>query len=97
MDTARIGHDAQCEVLLSTFNLYSLPKILGGLVSPGLDGLAALVEQTQPRRVVQTHDELKHAKGLIPALAHIVPSIPNKWRTIPGYAIDTSIFLTTHR
>ena len=74
---ADLGHDGQCEILLSTFNLYSLPKILGGLVSPGLDGLAALMEQTKPRKVVQTHDELKHAKGLIPALAHIVPFDPN--------------------
>ncbi len=68
-----LGHDGRCEVLLSCFNLYSLPSILGGLVSPGLDGLANLVEQTQPRTVVQTHDELKYAKGLVPALARIVP------------------------
>ena len=63
---------------MSTFNRYALPNLLGGLVSPGLEGLAALVEQTQPRKVVQTHDEPKHAKGVVPALARIVPFDPSR-------------------
>ena len=69
----QLGHEGQCDVLMSCFNLYSLPTLLGGTVSPGLEGLAALMEQTKPQRVIQTHDELKHAKGLVPALARIIP------------------------
>ena len=74
----QLGHDASCDVLISPFNRYSLPGFLGGLVSPGLEGLADLVEQTKPRRVVQTHDELKHSKGLVPALARIVAFDPEQ-------------------
>jgi hypothetical protein len=59
------------DLLLSPFNLYRLPRMLGGCVAPGLAGLRQLIQQVTPSRVAQTHDELKHARGLVPALAHI--------------------------
>ena len=37
------------DVLLSPLNHYQLPVLLGGTVSPGLDGLSRLVEQTNPK------------------------------------------------
>ena len=74
----QLGHSGHCDVLMSCFNLYSLPLFLGGTVSPGLEGLASLIGQTQPRRVIQTHDELKHARGIVPALARIVPFQPGR-------------------
>ena len=69
--------------------------MLGGYVTPGLPGLERLVEQVAPRRVAQTHDELKHAKGLIPALAdveafdadqrHSLPWLQDRFLAIDGY------------
>ena len=59
------------DVLISPLNRYTLPRFLGGVVTPGIEGLDALVKQVQPRTIVQTHDEPKHGSGLIPALARI--------------------------
>ena len=58
-------------VLLSPFNLYRLPRLVGGLVSPGLPALKELVEALRPRFVIATHDEDKHARGLIPTLSKV--------------------------
>jgi len=62
-----------CALLLSPFNRYQLPAFLGGVVTPGLEALRELVRLANPTRVVRTHDEQKHARGLIPALARITP------------------------
>ena len=68
---AQLAPSGGCDVLLSPFNRYRLPAVLGGVVTPGLEGLRRLVEQLRPRCVIQTHDEDKHARGLIPRLATI--------------------------
>jgi len=67
----QLGGNVNCDVLFSPFNRYVLPALLGGVVAPGMEGLAALVAQVEPRAVLQTHDELKHGRGLVPALARI--------------------------
>ena len=82
-------HDTQleqlgpCDVLLSAFNRYQLPKLLGGVVTPGLDGLQTLVEALAPRVVIQSHDEDKHARGLIPKLARIKRFDPTTGAQLP--------------
>ena len=68
---AQLGSDWSCDVLLSPFNTYTLPRVLGGTVTPGLVGLQRLMGQVNPRAVIQTHDEAKHARGLVPTLARI--------------------------
>jgi len=71
------GHQKQLQgaspvhILMSPFNRYRLPSLLGGLVSPGLDGLKTLVQHTQPNVIVRTHDEDKHNKGIVSKLASI--------------------------
>jgi len=68
---AVIRSASPCALLLSPFNRYRLPAVLGGVVTPGMSGLAALVEAVAPARVVRTHDERKIARGLVPKLARI--------------------------
>lgn len=70
-DTAKLQDISPTHILMSPFNRYQLPSILGGLVSPGLNGLKTLVEEIQPTVVLRTHDEDKHASGLICKLANI--------------------------
>lgn len=72
----RLGSIGRVDVLMSPFNRYVLPSLLGGVVAPGLEGLEALIAATGPRVVVQTHDELKHGTGLVPRLARIEPFMP---------------------
>ena len=69
-DAARLNTVSPIHVLMSPFNRYRLPSLLGGLVS-SLDGLKTLVEQTNPAVVLRTHDEDKHHKGLVSKLATI--------------------------
>ena len=66
-----------CHLLITPFNYYKLPFYLGGLVSPGLSGVKHLCEMLEPKKVVATHDEDKHAKGIVSKLATIKrPSSP---------------------
>jgi len=60
-----------CAALLSPFNGYTLPSLLGGVVAPGLPGLERLVRHVEPQVIIPTHDEDKHARGLISRLARI--------------------------
>ena len=73
-----IQASSPCKLLISPFNRYQLPSLLGGTVTPGLAGLEPLVEAVQPTHIVQTHDELKNGKGLIPALASITVFEPQE-------------------
>jgi L-ascorbate metabolism protein UlaG (beta-lactamase superfamily) len=68
---AQLQSVGPCDVLMSPFNSYALPALLGGIVAPGIEGLRALMDVTQPRTVVQTHDEPKHGTGLVPMLAKV--------------------------
>lgn len=79
----QLGEGWTCDVLLSPFNRYTLPGLLGGVVTPGLEGLEDLIAQTRPRAVAQTHDEPKHARGLIPRLARIDTFDPSTVAELP--------------
>lgn len=61
-------------LLISPFNHYRLPVFLGGVVSPGIEGLSQLMEKVKPNYVVATHDEDKEAKGLVSKFAKVVSS-----------------------
>jgi hypothetical protein len=58
-------------VLITTLTHFVLPKILGGLINPGTEGARELAEQLRPERILNTHDERKHAKGLVMRLAKV--------------------------
>ena len=60
-----------CKLLITPFNYYKLPFFLGGVVSPGLEGVKHLCESIRPKKIIATHDEDKHAKGIVSRLARI--------------------------
>lgn len=62
------------ELLLSPFDHYQLPFFLGGTVAPGIDGLRKLSNHLNPKYVIATHDEDKHASGLVSKFARITKS-----------------------
>lgn len=70
-----------CALLVNPFNHYELPVFLGGVVAPGLEGVEQLCKLLQPLKVVATHDEDKHAKGLVSKFAKI---------TLPGPVAELS-------
>jgi len=59
-------------LLISPFNFYKLPFFLGGTVSPGIKGLQYLNDVLQPSYIAATHDEDKHAEGIVSKLASII-------------------------
>lgn len=59
-------------LLLSPVNEYRLPFFLGGTVSPGLRGLEKLMRDSKAERFASTHDEDKHATGLVSRLARVM-------------------------
>ena len=69
------------KLAFTPFNTYKLPFFLGGTVSPGLDAVRKLIEAVKPERVVATHDEDKHAKGLVSKFARVtIPPSANDLR-----------------
>ena len=73
-----------CSLLVVPLNDYQLPALLGGAITPGLEVLQQLVADLKPRFIVRTHDEDKHATGLVTRLSRIKvlteESIPQlKW------------------
>lgn len=58
-------------VAFTPFNLYRLPILLGGTVSPGIEAVERLIKEQNPKKVVATHDEDKHAKGLVTKFAKV--------------------------
>lgn len=69
---AEIDKQMPIKLLISPYNLYQLPALLGGTVSPGLKGLQHLNEALHPQHIVATHDEDKHAEGLVTKFAKVV-------------------------
>lgn len=61
----------EVEVLITSFSRFKLPALLGGAVNPGKENALKLVEALNPRKVVHTHDENKHAKGLVKRIAKV--------------------------
>ena len=56
---------------MTPFNLYDLPFFLGGRIAPGITAVKQLIRNHQPKKVTSTHDEDKHAKGLVPRFARV--------------------------
>lgn len=71
------------KLLISPYNLYQLPALLGGTVSPGVDGLKHLNTTLQPQHLVATHDEDKHAEGIITRFAKVVRISKNDLQQYP--------------
>ena len=59
------------KILLAPFDHYQLPGLLGGIIKPGIPGLHNLVHLFSPEIVIQTHDEDKHARGIVSQLAQV--------------------------
>jgi hypothetical protein len=72
----KISQASPCSLLVNPFNHYELPVFLGGIVSPGLEGVEQLCKLLQPQKVVATHDEDKNAKGLVSKFAKIKTAGP---------------------
>lgn len=81
---ALIKKASPCQLLINPFNHYELPAVLGGLVSPGLEGVKHLCDVLHPQHVIATHDEDKHAEGLISKFAKVIrPSSTEELRKLP--------------
>lgn len=74
------------ELLFTPINEYRLPFFLGGSIAPGLKGLENMVKITGAVKFVSTHDEEKHASGIVPLLAKIGFKTKDKIRNIPFLA-----------
>ena len=70
-DLELIHQASPCQLLLTPFNFYKLPFFLGGVVSPGLEGVKHLCDFLDPKKVIATHDEDKHATGIVSKIARI--------------------------
>jgi hypothetical protein len=57
------------KLLITSISYFYLPPPLGGIINPGLEGAKQLVHHLQPQQWVNTHDEIKHAKGIVIKLA----------------------------
>lgn len=64
--------DSKIDLILTPFNRYTLPFYLGGTLAPGIAGLRRLTKKYNPKYLVSTHDEDKHATGLVSKLARVV-------------------------
>jgi len=69
--SSRINNLPPIKLAFTPFNLYQLPSFLGGTVSPGLAAVKDLINAHEPEHIIATHDEDKHAKGLIQKLAKV--------------------------
>ena len=76
--TELISKASPCALLVNPFNHYELPVFLGGVVAPGLEGVEKLCTLLNPKKVVATHDEDKHAKGLVSKFAKITFAGPEQ-------------------
>jgi hypothetical protein len=59
------------KLVISSFNDFQLPFYLGGTISPGIKGLKHLTEKLSPKYIISTHDEDKHAEGLVIKMAKV--------------------------
>lgn len=73
-------------VLITTVSEYHLPFFLGGTVNLGMGVLQKLAQILNPRHIISTHDEQKHAKGLVPKIARtFYPSAATILEKQPNY------------
>ncbi|MCH2044706.1 MAG: MBL fold metallo-hydrolase [Saprospiraceae bacterium] len=59
------------KLLITSFSRFKLPFFLGGAVNKGKANAMELIEELQPLFIVPTHDEDKHAKGLVKKIAKL--------------------------
>ena len=77
------------KLLITSFSLFKMPFFLGGAVNPGKENALKLVEKLNPEKVLQTHDEDKHAKGLVKKIAKVVyPKVEELQNDMKGRFID---------
>lgn len=77
-------------LLITSFSLFKLPAFLGGAVNPGKENALALVKALDPEKVVHTHDENKHARGLVKKIAKVVYPDPEELqRNLAGRFVYT--------
>ncbi len=79
-DQLKILQRFEVLLLITSFSLFKLPSFLGGAVNPGKENAIRLVNELDPRRVVHTHDENKHAHGLVKRIAKVVYPDPEDLR-----------------
>ncbi len=59
------------KLAFTPFNNYKLPFFLGGTVSPGMQAVRELIDRLKPEHIIATHDEDKHATGIVNRMAKI--------------------------
>ncbi len=59
------------DVLLTTHTYYVLPFYLGGPVNLGVARMAECAKILEAHTVIGTHDEAKHASGIVSKLANV--------------------------
>jgi len=69
-------------LLITSFSLFKLPSFLGGAVNPGKENAIKLVNELNPKKVVHTHDENKHAHGLVKKIAKVIYPDPEDLRKL---------------
>ena len=93
----QIRKASPCQLLINPFNYYKLPFFLGGVVSPGLEGVKHLCEILEPRAVIATHDEDKHATGIVSKFARIKRPFGNKSLTDFPWLKDRYLELNNYK
>jgi len=58
-------------LLITSFSTFQLPFFLGGMVNPGIAKAKELVQILNPKKLIATHDEDKHAVGLVKKIAKV--------------------------
>jgi len=76
INNKNITQGKNVKILICPFNEFQLPFYLGGTISPGLKGIMHLCQKLNPEFIVATHDEDKHAKGLVIKTAKITKNSP---------------------
>ncbi|MCB9081412.1 MAG: MBL fold metallo-hydrolase [Lewinellaceae bacterium] len=79
-----LAPDQPVKLLITTFNELKLPFFLGGRIAPGIRGLMSLGARLHPAYLVATHDEDKHAKGLVMKLAAVQSTTKADLETYPS-------------
>lgn len=84
-DSKKLKNIPGITTILSPLNEYKLPFFLGGTVSPGIEAAEELLTRTGAKHFLQTHDEPKHAKGIVSKFAKIVwaKSSPSAYTSSP--------------
>jgi L-ascorbate metabolism protein UlaG (beta-lactamase superfamily) len=77
-----ISYASPCKLLIMPFNKYSLPPVLGGTVSPGMKNVKELCDVLNPKHVVATHDEDKHATGMVQKFARVARPDPHQLKQL---------------